>query len=65
MILVAGSVTDTDEIYGAYVAAENNTLNKISNSNSDSNRNSNSNRKQSLIIRHRACGATAFLNFRL
>ena len=31
IIHVAGAVTDTDETYGAYVAAENNTFNNINN----------------------------------
>ena len=35
IIHVAGAVTDTDETYGAYVAAENNTFNNTSNSSSD------------------------------
>ena len=39
IIHVAGAVTDTDETYGAYVAAENNTFN---NTNNNSNSNSNS-----------------------
>merc|ERR1712115_363693 len=45
IIHVAGAVTDTDETYGAYVAAENNTFINTSNSNSNSNGNSNSNSK--------------------
>ena len=36
IVHVAGAVTDTDETYGAYVAAENNTFN-ISNSSSEKN----------------------------
>ena len=43
IIHVAGAVTDTDETYGAYIAAENNTFNNTSNS-SSSNSNSNSDR---------------------
>ena len=39
IIHVAGAVTDTDETYGAYVAAENNTFNNIKSSNSSSNSN--------------------------
>ena len=49
IIHVAGAVTDTDETYGAYVAAENNTFNNTSNNSSHSNSNSisdsNSNRE--------------------
>ena len=37
IIHVAGAFTDTDETYGAYVAAENNTFNNTSNSSSDKN----------------------------
>ena len=37
IIHVAGAVTDTDETYGAYVAAENNTFNNTSNSSSEKN----------------------------
>ena len=40
IIHVAGAVTDTDETYGAYVAAENNTFNNNSNSRSDKHDNS-------------------------
>ena len=44
IIHVAGAVTDTDETYGAYLAAENNTfINNTSNSSSNSNSNSDSN----------------------
>ena len=43
IIHVAGSVTDTDETYGAYVAAENNTYNNTYNNTIDSSSNSNSN----------------------
>ena len=43
IIHVAGAFTDTDETYGAYVAAENNTFNNTNNSNSNSNNNGNSN----------------------
>ena len=39
IIHVAGAVTDTDETHGADVAAENDTLNNIDNSNSSSNSN--------------------------
>ena len=48
-IHVAGAVTDTDETYGAYVAAENNTFNNI-NSNCTSNRNNKKNIKNKIII---------------
>ena len=37
IIHVAGAVTDTDETYGAYVAAGNNTCNKSSSSSSGTN----------------------------
>ena len=37
IIHVAGAVTDTDETYGAYVAAENNTFNNTSNGSSEKN----------------------------
>ena len=37
IIHVAGAFTDTDETYGAYVAAENNTFNNTSNSSSEKN----------------------------
>ena len=50
----AGAFTDTDEIYGAYVAAESNTFNITSNSNSDINSNSHSYshcRRSSRVIR--------------
>ena len=48
IIHVAGAVTDTDETYGAYVAAENNTFtNNNNNSNSNINNNSNSNNNSS------------------
>ncbi len=40
---VAGAVPDTDETYGAYVPAENNTLNNTNNSNSNTNSSSKSN----------------------
>ena len=36
IIHVAGALTDTDETYGAYVAAKNSSLNNINNSNSNS-----------------------------
>ena len=40
IIHVAGAVTDTDETYGAYVAAENNTFNNTNNSNSNAKKSS-------------------------
>ena len=46
IIHVAGAVTDTDESYGAYVAAENNTFNNTMNIKSNSNGNGNSNSKK-------------------
>ena len=41
IIHVAGAVTDTDETYGAYVAAENNTFNNTNNNSNSNNKNNN------------------------
>ena len=48
IIHVAGAVADTDETYGAYVAAGNNIFNNTndSNSNSDSNKSNDNNSKK-------------------
>ena len=49
IIHVAGAVTDRDETYGAYVAAENSTFNNIINTHTNSNSNSNINSKSKAL----------------
>ena len=46
IIHVACAITDTDEPYGAYAAAESNTFNDTNNSNSNSNSKNNNNNKK-------------------